>query len=638
MLLGSCSGADRSMLSQADAVMEENPDSALSILQGMERDRLSVRDLPYYALLMAQAQVKTNIPIDSDSLISIAYAEYADDWRGDKGIRSSFYMGEVFYNQEKPRDAMRHYLTAYEESKRLGNDYWRAKSAERIADLFFNAYNYPEAARYRKEAIEYFGKANRVANQRYAVADLATDYMNDSRFDEALQLLDSVYAITTKDNPNDSQLLEYLRYPRINILIACDRSNELDSIDNNILDKNLNHSYDIEATILKSRIATNGKDSCAVSLLDSLYNTSVSDEDRIKCLYKLYEHARTDGSHSIALELADSLLYYQNTVAENVIKESALGAERNFYTMMAVNNKRKSQIYLICFLAACIVICSICMIFWIWRRAKNAEFEANIESFMELKAQSDRLVTEKSRLEDVAEKNILYLKDLHEALTEKTMQIKNLEQEITDIRVARSKLELSVEEKGNMTDRLNETLLEKERLIDMLKNDISSLNASIDQQTRNIEVLEGNFKNQSDDLRNKDIVLEALFKEQWATLNMLCDEYYEKGDSPKTRKYIIDGIEKEIKKIGSKKGLAQIEQAVNTHFGGIISQLREECPQLSEKNIHMATLIIAGLSTKATSLLLGTNTSNLYVMKGRLINKISESGIPHKDLFLAKLK
>ena len=189
-----------------------------------------------------------------------------------------------------------------------------------------------------------------------------------------------------------------------------------------------------------------------------------------------------------------------------------------------------------------------------------------------------------------------------------------------------------------MADRINESLLEKEHLIDTLKNDINSLNALIDQQTRNIKVLEDNFKNQSDDLKNKDIVLEALFKEQWATLNMLCDEYYEKGDSTKTRKYIIDRIEKEIKKIGSKKGLAQIEQAVNTHFGGIISRFREEFPQLSEKNINMATLIIAGLSTKAISLLLGINASNLYVMKGRLINKISESDVPHKDFFLAKLK
>ena len=95
MLMGSCSGEDRSMLSQADAVMEQHPDSALAILRTIDRTRLSKRDLPYYALLMTQAQVKTDTPVDSDSLISIAYAKYADAWRGDKGIRSNFYLGEV---------------------------------------------------------------------------------------------------------------------------------------------------------------------------------------------------------------------------------------------------------------------------------------------------------------------------------------------------------------------------------------------------------------------------------------------------------------------------------------------------------------------------------------------------------------
>ena len=139
LLLSGCSGGDSHLLKQADIVMEEHPDSALRILMSINRTCLGSRDLPYYALLLTQAQVKTDEPVDSDSLISIAYMKYADDWRGDKGIRSSFYMGEVFFNREKPRDAMRHYLTAYEESKRLYNDYWRAKSAERIADLFFNA-------------------------------------------------------------------------------------------------------------------------------------------------------------------------------------------------------------------------------------------------------------------------------------------------------------------------------------------------------------------------------------------------------------------------------------------------------------------------------------------------------------------
>lgn len=137
LILGGCSGKNRSMLEKVDSIIEEKADSALCILNRIDRNSLSKRDLPYYALLMTQAQIKTDLPVDSDSLISIAYKKYDGSWRGDKGIRSNFYMGERFFNRDQSRDAIKFYLSAYEESKRLENPYWRAKAAERIADLFF---------------------------------------------------------------------------------------------------------------------------------------------------------------------------------------------------------------------------------------------------------------------------------------------------------------------------------------------------------------------------------------------------------------------------------------------------------------------------------------------------------------------
>lgn len=213
LLLCGCTGGNRRMLNQADAIMEQDADSALRILEEIDPNRLSKGDLPYFALLMTQAQVKTDIPLDSDSLISIAYQKYAGDWWGDKGIRSNFYMGEIFFNRDKPRDAIKFYLSAYEESKRRDNHYWRAKSAERIADLFFDAYNYDEAAKYRMEAIEYFGKSNKITNQRYALADLAAIYGNDHKPDLAIHILDSLINECHKSSVIDEHLIVYiLRY------------------------------------------------------------------------------------------------------------------------------------------------------------------------------------------------------------------------------------------------------------------------------------------------------------------------------------------------------------------------------------------------------------------------------------------
>lgn len=81
-LLSSCKSENGKLLNRADSVMEEHPDSAMMILQGIDRHSLKGNELAYYALLYTQSQVKTDIPLDSDSLIRIAYAKYSDDTRG----------------------------------------------------------------------------------------------------------------------------------------------------------------------------------------------------------------------------------------------------------------------------------------------------------------------------------------------------------------------------------------------------------------------------------------------------------------------------------------------------------------------------------------------------------------------------
>ncbi|MDE7376746.1 MAG: hypothetical protein K2N16_07840, partial [Muribaculaceae bacterium] len=50
-------------------------------------------------------------------------------------------------------------------------------------------------------------------------------------------------------------------------------------------------------------------------------------------------------------------------------------------------------------------------------------------------------------------------------------------------------------------------------------------------------------------LSEKWQTIENLFKEKWSTLNMLCNEYFELGDSESTRNALLAHIEKELKKV-----------------------------------------------------------------------------------------
>jgi len=66
-------------LNTAEGLMETAPDSALQVLQSINRSRLiRPSDKALYALLMSQAMDKNDIKVESDSLISLA-TQYYDD-------------------------------------------------------------------------------------------------------------------------------------------------------------------------------------------------------------------------------------------------------------------------------------------------------------------------------------------------------------------------------------------------------------------------------------------------------------------------------------------------------------------------------------------------------------------------------
>lgn len=106
------------MLTEADAIMEEQPDSAMAILERIDRSALTAdSDLPYYALLYTQAQIKNWIEVDSDTLINIAFDIYKDAGDSDLRMRAYYYKAQIAFNACDFKTSMRHILTAREIAK-----------------------------------------------------------------------------------------------------------------------------------------------------------------------------------------------------------------------------------------------------------------------------------------------------------------------------------------------------------------------------------------------------------------------------------------------------------------------------------------------------------------------------------------
>lgn len=94
-------------LAQAEAVMFEHPDSALHILETMQKpDASNEEQHALWCLLVTQAQYKQSFTFHSDSLIRIAYEYYRPTDNSRRKALSALYMGNVNYELKHITEAM----------------------------------------------------------------------------------------------------------------------------------------------------------------------------------------------------------------------------------------------------------------------------------------------------------------------------------------------------------------------------------------------------------------------------------------------------------------------------------------------------------------------------------------------------
>lgn len=165
-----------------------------------------------------------------------------------------------------------------------------------------------------------------------------------------------------------------------------------------------------------------------------------------------------------------------------------------------------------------------------------------------------------------------------------------------------------------------------------------SLRKKLDEKDETVDQLQ----QQIDDSRNtqqKNVsIIESLFREKWGTINMLCNQYFDVENTDKGRSSILNNIDKEFKRLRSRKHQREIEKAVDTYFNGIITLLREQCPFLSEEDITLMTLTYAGFSSRAVCLFMDIKYKLYYLKKTRIIKRIENSDAPDKERFIAKIK
>lgn len=127
-----------------------------------------------------------------------------------------------------------------------------------------------------------------------------------------------------------------------------------------------------------------------------------------------------------------------------------------------------------------------------------------------------------------------------------------------------------------------------------------------------------------------------LFKQQFETIDDLCNVYYEGQNSIHIKNRIYEEVLKTIKSFqDDKHSQNQLKDIVNRYKNDIMKKLEEAFPELRESDYLLFLYIASGFSSRAISVFLQENINVIYNRRSRLKDKILKSKHKYKEELLS---
>lgn len=200
LFLFSCHSSVYDKMVLAESFLLQRPDSALVILESIERKDLNTeKEQARYALLKSAALDKCYFDVASDSLTRKAVDYYMSGRNKEYEMLAWYYHALVLMNAQSYTSS----IIAFEEAEKIAiaqkDTFLLGLIMRNKAKVFKLTNNIPGAIECRKQAIECFSLIDKELYKAYAELDLSTDYINNQEYNKADSILNLVrgYNITT---------------------------------------------------------------------------------------------------------------------------------------------------------------------------------------------------------------------------------------------------------------------------------------------------------------------------------------------------------------------------------------------------------------------------------------------------------
>ena len=194
------------VLNRAETLMNEHPDSSLTLLRTLTFDDFQKeKNRARYALLHSQALDKNYIDVTSDSLISVAvdYSKDKDDVRSK--FLSYYYMGRVYANGERYLQATSCLMESEQLVEEVGDDYLSGLLYSEMGRIYRLYYDYPKSLEAYQKAVDFYERAGMIRHRNYMWYYQSQVYSNMNMYDKSESLLQRSLASVKEED--DKELL-----------------------------------------------------------------------------------------------------------------------------------------------------------------------------------------------------------------------------------------------------------------------------------------------------------------------------------------------------------------------------------------------------------------------------------------------
>lgn len=583
-------------LQHAEALMNEYPDSAYTLLKTLPVDELQqTGNRARYALLYSQALDKNYIDETNDSLINIA----VDYYRTTDDVHSKFlafyYQGRVYTNAGELHKAMLAYTEAEQLADEVKDGYLLGLLGTQMGNIYRNNYDTSKSLVAYQNAEANYAQAGKEVHRLYALLGQASIYRDMGELDDAYRLLQEIKSKAKAIG--NAQLHSFCISNFMMLCVEMERIHEARILYNELISQ---YTTDNKTAAFMSSVArlyaTAGDKANALIALSQAWSRVETQADSIilHCdAAKVYELLHNPEKAYYHLELGINL---QNRAVRETLQQPIITIQRDYlsekldFQNYKIRMERRFQIVIVSFVTIVMLY-----IFFLLVKKLRRHYRKRLKEKLQKK---ERYYEEE--LERL--KGTLIQKEL-----DVQQQIQSLDEAITDNVLLRQRMDELKNEIRQKQDTLRQYMLESDKNRQKLMDEKTQLSTILGEQFNDkIKLADAILYSLRSDSEDKSVIIQRI--------TLLSGQVW-KEYNQKDKTYLA------------------LEKMVNTCYDDIMKKLRSEIKLSNEDSYRQICYHVAGFSVNVIALLMNETTNKLYKRRDRIRDKILSIETVDKELF-----